>query len=168
MEIQIQAAGPEHFQALRRIELAAFETLRAAEAVRGAPAASSEQALQDYLGDNLLLAAFAGDRPVGFGGGRVVADALHICEMDVHPDWQRRGIGRRILAALLDEGRRRHLARATLTTDRWAPFNAPFYATLGFRLVEGADCPGWLADILRQELEHGLDPRRRVAMQIML
>lgn len=169
MEIRIRAAGPEHFPALRRIELAAFETLRGADAVQGPPVASSDEALDAYRGDNLLLAAFTAERrPVGFGGGRVIADALHICEMDVDPLWQRRGIGRRILAALLEAGRKRNLARATLTTDRWAPFNAPFYASLGFHPVEGRDCPRWLADLLREEVAQGLDGRRRLAMQIML
>lgn len=149
------------------IEQASFETLRAADAVTGEATVSGDEELQQYLSDSLLFAAFdERDIPVGYGGGYIAENLLHIGEVDVHPTWQRKGIGRKIVSALLEEGRARKLKGSTLTTDRFAPFNAPFYSSLGFHVVEGDECPQRLRLILALEQAKGLDPRRRVAMQL--
>jgi GNAT superfamily N-acetyltransferase len=167
--ISIRRGTKDDFAALRAIELASFETLRAAGAVSGDPAASTDEELQRYLDHALLYAACdAAGAPVGYAGASVEDGALHIGEMDVHPRWQKKGLGRRLMLTLLDEGRRRKLAEATLTTDRFAPFNAPFYASLGFRLLERRDCAPRLQAILASEADKGLDPDRRVAMALAL
>ncbi|WP_460483436.1 GNAT family N-acetyltransferase [Comamonas humi] len=161
----IQPADPRHFAALQAIELASFETLRAAGAVSGAAVASSDEDLRRYHQDGLLLAAFTEDRePAGFAGATVLDGWLHIGEMDVHPRWQRQGLGRRLLEALLARGRARRLAGASLTTDRLAPFNARFYASLGFQRVPAGAGPAHLAMLLEQEALRGMNPQRRVAM----
>lgn len=161
----IRLATADDFDALRAIELASFETLRAAGAVSGDPEASGDEELQHYLDHALLYAACDhNDLPVGYAGAYVAEKSLHIGEMDVHPDFQRRGLGRRLMGTLLAEGRLRQLAEATLTTDRFAPFNAPFYASLGFRLLEKEECSPRLRTILDYEAEKGLDPLRRVGM----
>jgi len=161
----IGKAGREHFGAIRAIELAAFETLFAVGAVSGQATASTDAELQTYLDAGFLYAAFDdAARVIGYGGGYVAGPDLHIGELDVHPDWQRQGIGRRIVTAMLQEARARQLDGVTLTTDRFAPFNAPFYASLGFRGVEGEACPPRLRAILDAEHAGGLDPLRRLAM----
>ncbi|WP_234642871.1 GNAT family N-acetyltransferase [Allorhizobium ampelinum] len=166
--IHIGPAKAHHFCNLRNVELASFETLRAAGAATGDPAASSDEELQVYLDAGLLLAAFDGtESPVGYAGGYISEGWLHIGEVDVHPEWQRQGIGRQLINALLTEGRTRHLVGATLTTDRFAPFNAPFYSSLGFQAIEGDACPARLKEILAAEVAKGLNPLRRVAMMLM-
>jgi GNAT superfamily N-acetyltransferase len=163
--VRIAAAGRADFESLRALELAAFATLQAAGAVTGEASAATLDELQTYLDAGMLVAAFLGTEPVGYAGGSIAdGDWLHIGEMDVHPDFQRKGIGRRLVQALLLEGRSQKLQGATLTTDRFAPFNAPFYATLGFRIVEKEACTKRLAHILEEEVRQGLDPARRVAM----
>jgi len=165
--ITISPARPEHFAALRAIELAAFETLREAGAVTGQAVASSLKEFADFSRDGLLLAAFTPDlTPVGFVAGVFENRWLHIAEMDVHPDWQRRGIGRVLMQALLSTGQQRGLAGATLTTDNMAAFNAKFYATLGFEIVEGESCPLHLRSHKEEEVEMGFDPARRVGMRL--
>ena len=69
--------------------------------------------------------------------------------------------------ALLDQGRARKLQGATLTTDRFAPFNAPLYTSLGFHSVDGDACPERLSAILLAEKAKGLDPLRRVAIMLV-
>ncbi|MBW9054828.1 GNAT family N-acetyltransferase [Rhizobium mesosinicum] len=161
----IRQASEDDFDALRAIELASFETLRATGAVSGKPEASGDEELQHYLDHALLYAACdRNDIPVGYAGAYVAENALHIGEMDVHPDFQRKGLGRRLMEILLAEGRSRKLAEATLTTDRFAPFNAPFYASLGFRILEKVECSPRLRAILDSEAEKGLDPLRRIGM----
>ncbi|MQW88236.1 GNAT family N-acetyltransferase [Sinorhizobium saheli] len=168
VSVRIGRADRGHFAALRTIELASFETLRAADAVAGEAAASSDGELQQYLDAGFLFAAFDKQAiPVGYGGGYIADNFLHIGEVDVHPDWQKRGIGRQIMNALLDEGRARKLQGATLTTDRFAPFNSPFYTSLGFHPIEGDACPDRLSAILSAEKAKGLDPLRRVAMMLV-
>jgi GNAT superfamily N-acetyltransferase len=167
MNIRIEQASRNEFSALQTIELASFETLRAAGAVTGEATASSYEELQHYLDSGFLLAAFdEGGVPVGYGGGYVAGGWLHIAEIDVHPDLQRKGIGRQLLEALLAKGRARELKGATLTTDRFVPFNAPFYTSLGFQAIEEEACPARLRAILDKEEKKGLDPHRRVAMML--
>jgi GNAT superfamily N-acetyltransferase len=102
----------------------------------------------------------------GWCGGYEIDGWLHIAEIDVHPAWQRKGIGRQLIHALLDEGRRRGFRGATLTTDRFAAFNAPFYQSLGFRSSGLHDAMPHLDAILEAEIAMGLDPHRRVAMAL--
>lgn len=165
MPISITPANCNHFPDLQAIELASFETLRAASAVTGEPVASSDEELQYYLDAMLLYVAFnERSAAVGFGGGYVAENWLHVGEVNVHPDWQQKGIGRQLIKTLLREGRARSLNGATLTTDLFAPFNAAFYASLGFHVIQEEACPTRLTNILNSEIARGLDPTRRVAM----
>lgn len=166
MDITINLARNEHLSALRTIELASFETLRSAGAVTGAPAAGSLDDFSLLCRDGLLFVACTpADIPVGFAGALIVDNWLHIAETDVHPDWQQRGIGRRLMNTLLAAGQSRDLTGATLTTDRYVPCNASFYTSLGFKVVERDIMPHWLKDLLDNEIAAGMDPERRVAMQ---
>lgn len=51
---------------------------------------------------------------VGYAGLWVVADEGHINTLAVHPDWRRRGIGERLLQAVLDKARALGALSATL------------------------------------------------------
>lgn len=167
MDIRISAAKPEHFSSLRAIELAAFETLREAGAVTGQAVANGLKEFRDFSLNGLLLAAFTSDStPVGFIAGKVENQWLHIAEIDVHPHWQRRGIGRLLLQNRLSYGQQRGLAGATLTTDNIAAFNAKFYASVGFDIVEERSYPPHLLIHKAEEIKMGFNPARRVAMQL--
>jgi len=161
----IRPGRSSELHALRQIELAAFETLRDAGAVSGPALATDIDELQSYLDQDLLRVACNDEGSiVGYCGGRVVSRCLHICEIDVHPAWQRQGLGKRLLTTLIELGRTRRLDGATLTTDRLAPFNAPFYASMGFEPIKWEATPPWLRDILDEEVARGMDPSRRLAM----
>ncbi|SEK28886.1 Predicted N-acetyltransferase YhbS [Kosakonia sacchari] len=165
-DITIKPAQSEHLAALRAIELASFETLRGTGAVAGAPVATSLDDFSRLSEQGILFAAFAAeDIPVGFAGAYITENWLHIAEADVHPNWQRQGIGRRLINALLAEGKARGLTGASLTTDRYAPFNAPFYASLGFEILQEEALSPRLKALLVAETISGLAPQRRVAMQ---
>lgn len=167
LHVHIRPALPADFPALQQIEFFAFETLRMAGAAHGPPQTSSDEELQTYHDAGFLLAAITSDgEPVGYVGGYDAGPWLHIGEMDVHPKWQRQGIGRRLMLAILDEARKHRLLGATLTTDRLAPFNAAFYASLGFSILGAADRSQRLDALLKAEAAKGLDPGRRVAMQL--
>jgi len=65
------------------------------------------------------------------------------------------------------EARRRGLAGLSLTTFRDVPWNAPFYASVGFAIVEGEDARGALQTYLDREASRGLDPARRCAVVLL-
>lgn len=149
------------------IELESFETLREAGAVTGPPDAGSIEDFSQFCHEGLLFVALASaDIPVGFAAAMIVDNWMHISEADVHPNWQRRGIGRRLMNALISEGRARGFTGATLTTDRFVPFNASFYASLGFNILEGETIQPRLRKLLDKEVTSGMNSERRVAMQL--
>ncbi len=105
------------------------------------------------------------DATVGFLLATRYPDVLHIEEMSVLPSHGRRGLGRALLERALDEARARGLRRVTLTTFEHLPWNAPFYAQLGFQKTRDVDdCR--LREQLVREAAAGL--LRRVAMVCLL
>jgi len=111
----------------------------------------------------LWVAADERDRPHGFIACKAMAGALHILEMDVAPASGRKGIGTALLLhAVAHSKRMPYVAAITLTTFRHLPWNAPFYAKNGFRIIAGGHGFEHLELALSQEASRGL--RNRVAM----
>lgn len=106
--------------------------------------------------------------PVGFLAAEVFKDELHVWELDVRRDAQGKGLGRRLMAHAIEWARAHGLAQVTLTTFRDIAWNAPFYASLGFRETNGADLSVRLAEVLDLEASKGLDPASRCAMALEL
>jgi GNAT superfamily N-acetyltransferase len=94
---------------------------------------------------------------------------LHIEELSVRADAQGRGLGRAVLAAMLEAALDDGCTGATLTTFRDVPWNGPFYASMGFREVSGTDLPAHLKAALEAEAARGILPMdRRCAMRLAL
>lgn len=93
----------------------------------------------------------------GFVLTEVIGDELHVWELAVGRDHQRRGVGASLMAAAGEAARACGCRAVTLTTFRSVPFNAPFYARLGFTIDE-APSPR-LAAILAREAARGLTDR---------
>jgi GNAT superfamily N-acetyltransferase len=106
------------------------------------------------------------DGIVGFLSAETVPGALHIWEFSVAAGWQNHGIGRRLIEYAINEACQRGSGSVTLTTFRDVPWNAPFYARLGFRQVCGSD--EWLDNILREDEAAGFKPGTRCAMRLDL
>jgi GNAT superfamily N-acetyltransferase len=160
----IRAARNEDLPRLADIEDAAEQLFRgtAMEFVldlphHPPPAALPAQAL-------IWVSVDANDTPQGFLEAEVIEGWLHILELSVHPAAQRQGRARALLEHARSEARRRRLTHLSLTTDRAIPFNGPMYQRFGFVPLGKPDCPAWLKAILDEEVRHGFDPDRRVAM----
>ncbi len=94
---------------------------------------------------------------VGFVRTGLHGDELHVFELDVRHDRQGRGVVKALMAAARDEAIAKDCCAMTLTTFSNVPFNAPFYARLGFAIVEAPSRR--LTTILAAEAEHGLTDR---------
>ena len=114
------------------------------------------------------VAAASGDAPVGFALCSIVDGHLHLLEMAVARSHQRRGIGTRLLKAVIHHARWRFDPCVTLTTDRYLPWDAPFYARHGFIALDSDRLSDERATVLRAEAAAGLNPMRRVAMAKIL
>ncbi len=61
------------------------------------------------------------------------------------------------MLAVIDMARAGGFSRVTLTTDRYVPFNAPFYASLGF-IEQNSSNAAVSADEAGLWIETGMDP----------
>lgn len=110
------------------------------------------------------LVAHVGETLAGFIVAERFSRELHIWEMDVAPQFQRRGIGAGLVRAAQIDARNTGIAALTLTTFRDVAWNAPFYARLGFEEVTALDAHLRLAGELANEVDDGLPADRRCAM----
>jgi GNAT superfamily N-acetyltransferase len=95
----------------------------------------------------------------------VVDGAAHVEQVSVHPAHARNGLGRQLIdTATLWAGERGHEV-VTLTTFAEVPWNAPYYARLGFTLIPEDEIGPELLAVRRHERELGLDAWPRVGMR---
>jgi GNAT superfamily N-acetyltransferase len=111
------------------------------------------------------IAEGAAAEPVAFAAATLEGEELHLWELNVHIDHQRRGIGRALLQRLLAEAVSAAIPAMTLTTFRDLPWNAPFYRSMGFDLVGPGQLDPRLAGLLAGEARKGLPADRRCAMR---
>jgi ribosomal protein S18 acetylase RimI-like enzyme len=104
---------------------------RAAERVRASLAPESQN-------DNLVLVATIGDRIVGSASVSRVTPSftrhVGVFSLEVHPDHQRKGIGRSLLVACLDWAKSQGIERFELYTRADNDRAQALYESEGFRL----------------------------------
>ncbi len=104
------------------------------------------------------------DAPVAFLSAERIGGNLHIAELAVHSDFQRRGLGRALIEHATGWAKAQGLPAITLTTFRDIPWNEPFYQTLGFTTMDAANLSPEMERILDEEALKGLPRDRRCAM----
>jgi len=112
--------------AVRAIEQASFST------------PWPDDAYRSELQSNRLatyVVARLGAEVVGFGGLWVMVDEAHITTFAVHPAWRRRGVGERLLLALLDAAIAQRAREATLEVRLSNLAARRLYEKYGFRPV---------------------------------
>ncbi|WP_310728478.1 GNAT family N-acetyltransferase [Streptomyces sp. N2A] len=163
----ISAPSPAELPLLRALERAAGEPFRH---LGMAPIADDEPPslteLTRFQRAGRALAAYEGPgrggRPIGYLLWEPVDGCTHIEQVSVHPDHARRGIGR----ALIDRAEREGgPVPLTLTTFAEVPWNAPYYARLGFRSLTDAELTPGLRAVRAHEATLGLDRWPRVCMR---
>ncbi|WP_368544998.1 GNAT family N-acetyltransferase [Enterobacter soli] len=119
-----------------------------------------------YAERGMSWVALADGHPVGFVLAQAHPTSLFIVELSVHLAWQGKGIGRQLISCVADRARAMGLVSLTLTTFRDVPWNAPYYARLGFRTITALTRE--LREIREEEAAHGLAPGSRCAMMLPL
>jgi [ribosomal protein S18]-alanine N-acetyltransferase len=72
---------------------------------------------------------------IGFGCFWAILDEAHITLLGVHPQYQRQGLGKLLLGALLDKARSIEMARATLEVRASNQGAIDLYERFGFQTV---------------------------------
>ena len=163
---KIERAAPRHIRFLPEIEREAAQLFVG----HGVPESviteeTSETDFRRAQRDGLLWVAVSElGLPVGFALVEIMEGAAHLEEIDVHLAHGRRGIGSAMVRAVCDWARQAGLSAVTLTTFRDIPWNAPWYARLGFRELAADRLSSALAALVREEAERGLDTERRIVM----
>ena len=168
LHVRIMTGGVAHLDQLAEVERAAAK-LFPAELL---PAHLAGQTLERETlarGVERGLLRVAVDRDERVAGFALLEDRGEIAwvvEVDVHPDFQRRGLGRSLMEDAIALARSRGLARLQLTTFAAAAWNAPFYETLGLRRLGPDELDEHLRRQLAEEARAGLG--ERVAMELEL
>lgn len=106
---------------------------------------------ESFLADELdvdgafqLLAESATGSPEGYAAFRHIFDEAELLRLAVRPIHRRRGLGRKLLEAGLDELSRRHITRCFLEVRRHNTPARRLYEALGFLPV--GERPGYYSD----------------------
>jgi len=162
----VRQAGPEHVGRLPDIEREAAtrfgDSLPGSVLSHVTPPDTLAAAQRAGL---LWVALEPAGAPVGFAVASIRGRRAHLDELDVLPGHGRRGIGTALIEAVEDHALDSGCVEITLTTFRDVPWNAPFYARLGFEEIPEQELDAELSRRLSFEAALGLGRSRRVAMR---
>jgi GNAT superfamily N-acetyltransferase len=142
-----------------------------------------EEAFGDLTGDVLLSPAPSGGErldapgfllvvgpvgePFGFAHVEIIDGFAHLGQISVRPERMRQGYGAALVRASMSEAWQLGYDRLSLTTYRDLPWNAPFYAALGF--VEETSPEPFEVRAREQQIALGLDRHGpRIVMSVAL
>jgi GNAT superfamily N-acetyltransferase len=169
---QIRLARRDEVALLSAIELAA------AQLFAGTDLGLDDASLEDTAPvESLAAAQRAGmlwvaiapsGEPVGFAYGRMLGGEPYLAELDVHPNHGRRGLGTKLVRALIEWARAHGAAGVTLSTFRDVAWNGPFYARMGFRALAPDELGDAHRELIERERRKGLPVEKRVVMRLAL
>ena len=126
LRLRVEAMRLEDLPAVHAIEQASFST-------PWPPHAYRTELEKNRLAHYLVVRA--GDEVVGYAGVWLMVDEAHITTFAVDPRWRRRGIGERLLLAVLDLARVQRAREATLEVRLSNIAARRLYEKYGFRPV---------------------------------
>jgi GNAT superfamily N-acetyltransferase len=161
----IRPASAADRAVVRRIERTAaqrFAALGLHEITHGT--GLSDELVQMFLRRGGLFLMLHGVRPVGFVATCVLDGAGHVAEVDVVPKHAGQRLGSRLIDAAAEWSVARGCRLLTLTTYRDVPWNAPYYARLGFRECALESLGAEHRNVWEGQRAMGLSMERRLLM----
>jgi GNAT superfamily N-acetyltransferase len=131
-------------------------------------ALTSVTALSDHLhavAQGLSMVMEVDGKLAGFAIGDMQGEDAYLRELDVALAHQQRGYGARLVDAFVAAARAKRARHIYLATFRTPPWNAPFYARMGFREVAHGDYLPWMTDLEALQAAF-LDLSTRVFMRL--
>ncbi|OLS62692.1 GNAT family N-acetyltransferase [Pseudomonas putida] len=160
--MRIRPARPDDATLLPAIERSAAQSFTVIDCLAWL-ARHDVLSLEQHLGfiaSGLLWVAVDGDdQPCGFLCASAQGGDLYIEELSVARPHQGRGLGRQLLKHAEHRARASGYKALSLTTFAAVPWNAPFYARLGFQRLEARQASAFLHEQLRHEQALGLPDR---------
>ena len=168
MPVVVRLARVGDIAAMQAVEVAAVERFQMIADPRIARTASAPPyhtaGLERACRDERAWVALDHDGSIiGFAVGWVVDEEGHLDELSVIPVHGRRGVGRALVDEVVKWTVAQRLPSITLTTFRDVPWNAPYYAKLGFHIVE--TMTPVLEALVAEQATWGLEPSLRVVMR---
>ena len=121
---------------------------------------------RDALERKMLWVATADDdQAVGFALADIVDGQAYLEALAVTPRFGRRGIGAELVQAVIEWAREQAYASLMLVTFRHLPWNAPFYARLGFSPVDPSEHGPGVKGLIEEEGANGINVADRVVMR---
>jgi GNAT superfamily N-acetyltransferase len=167
-EYRIRAARPDEIALLKEIENKAGEMFSGLGLIEdesldtGVPNEFVRQSIE--LGQAWVICS-DGDTPIGFVLVLALDGNIHVEEIDVLPEFGRRGLGAQLIEHVCEWAAAKGYKAVTLSTFRDIPWNGPFYRKHGFRdLTEVEWTPG-MHEFRRNEVRQGLLVSARVFMR---
>lgn len=166
--MRIREATETELTLLQALERAAGEPFRALGMARIAD--DEPPSLDDLDGyrraGRAWVATVPGDAaPAAYLLWEPVDDAAHIEQVSVHPRAARQGVGRALIGHTAGQATGAGLRALTLTTFTDVPWNAPYYARIGFRTLAETELTPGLRAVRAHEAGLGLDEWPRVCMR---
>ncbi|VWC01048.1 GNAT family acetyltransferase [Burkholderia aenigmatica] len=167
--ILIRPATREDAAAMAAVEVAAAQRFREIGMTHIAEAEPTDTAavLVRIDGGRAYVAVDAHGACVGFAFYRLLdAQRLYLEELDVAPSHAGQRIGARLIEQVMARAAQDGIAEVVLSTFREAPWNAPYYARLGFEVLDDAMLDDMLRTIRAYHVSLGLDETQRVFMRL--
>jgi ribosomal protein S18 acetylase RimI-like enzyme len=133
--MRVRPASVADIPAIIEVELSAGQLFAGTHMNWAVGDVSDPDELISPIEDGNVWVAEEGGQIAGYLCGEALDGHFHIEEVSVSSAFQRRGVGRMLIEFTAVEGRRRGCLALSLTTDRTLPWNAPYYARIGFRVL---------------------------------
>ena len=124
----------------------------------------SPEELETYRAAGRAWVAAGGEGPIAYLVAAEVDGCLHVEQVSVDPAHAGRGIGAALIDTVAGAARGDGRPALTLTTFRDIPWNAPYYARLGFAELPEAEWGPQLRALVARERTHIPGDHPRVAM----
>lgn len=171
MSLPVRLAQPQDITQLIAIERSAAQLFLQQPAWRflaDGPVMSRQQHADFIQHQREWLAESASGEAAGFIATLPQQQDWYIAELSVAANWQRQGIGRRLIAEVAAQAKLQGAERLTLTTFIDVPWNAPYYQRLGFRQIPAERLSLSLRQRLAEEAAQGFVAGSRCAMEFTL
>ncbi len=166
---RITLAAPAHLPEVPRIELAAASLFTAEDLPPSLRyRVTDREYLREAQAGGRLWVALDWQRPVGFALADVADGAAYLSEIDVHPEHARQGLGTQLVRAVVGWAAAGGFDAVLLVTFRHLPWNAPFYAKLGFVALPEHEVGPEIREFIAEENAVGIDTTKRVVMRLVV